>query len=1143
MPSRRTKTQSPLRAFKDRVRGAGNNLLYAIDNGRKRLPATEYVNALTWLRSTPQAERFFAAAFPTSISTMNTAPFLSRLDLSGEVAWCAALLSVHADDLATYVDRRVLYEQALLGGDYVTCLSILNDLDKTLGPSLFTIEQRIAVLQRASGLKAQKDYTDKVRATRGANDIVSFFAFYVSQRNEQNTTAGRFAYRVDRLLSDWSPRPGIAAYIRFRLLAELPSEATMLAELLGYEQVSSLVDLYETLIAVLCNLLIREDEHFARIALRAVQACAATFADGRLERALSMSTGRLPHAQTDVEAYSCLLKGDWSTAVQLCRAEGLAGSRSSWYLDALACALGRLPPREDKTVSGSIARSMASIVNRDEDYDDRLDRLHKLVMNHHACGFAADITYAAAAEVFNTVPAVRSKDVLEAYILTGRPLFSHVFETLDASGSSAFSERDRLLFNYLQAMRGNTADTSSFDGSIEPEFSALASSTMYFGQGDFEQALSHARPLLTAEPYFQRQGARLASRCLLELNRRPDAAEIVVRQALNDPYSINILPLSEVSLPLQDKVERRNCARSLITPIVLDLYARHVGDDLRKIRGYAYDEFLRSQGLRTPTELRGTMEDHDSQLLTYYLKHICVSQNMQASPTFTSINELENERIGVCNMLAELDPNNRQDYIDEAVAIARDKAIREAMVQAEQSKIYIDEGALHAWAERDLQESFARYKALSRLSRSQENALERIKIVLADTPGSGDSLRIFKVPTHESIALLNDTIADIVKAALTSPEFGLDSYLGTRIRHGTLSAKMRNALVEHNLITQRRSANAPYSPNAYWLGKFADELAAVREMVAARLNAFSADFDRLVDAFAKEQIQIKSDEKPRGLFPATISDDSITQIITAVSLDATFSEFVDLCLDATLNEIETSLKRVVDVIDQELKPRIAELLTHLERDIAELVSDHREFDRSVRTARTDTINLLKQIKDWFQLGRATSEPTLSLDELVEASVRTVKTLHPDFHITLLKDLPEIHFPNALTRFTDILFQVLDNVWLYSRCATPVVRISGSYTDGRLRMRIESDIDPSVRTREAEAGLESIRKDIASPAYQHATRTEGKSGLKKVFRSINQGQNSRAILLFDFLDNEKFFVEVDFEIPRAEMLADDDHISY
>jgi len=53
---------------------------------------------------------------------------------------------------------------------------------------------------------------------------------------------------------------------------------------------------------------------------------------------------------------------------------------------------------------------------------------------------------------------------------------------------------------------------------------------------------------------------------------------------------------------------------------------------------------------------------------------------------------------------------------------------------------------------------------------------------------------------------------------LFNPKYGLDIYLSTRIRHGTLVNRLRNHFEDNHLVTNK--SNERYLPNVYWTENF-----------------------------------------------------------------------------------------------------------------------------------------------------------------------------------------------------------------------------------------------------------------------------------------------------------------------------------
>jgi len=63
--------------------------------------------------------------------------------------------------------------------------------------------------------------------------------------------------------------------------------------------------------------------------------------------------------------------------------------------------------------------------------------------------------------------------------------------------------------------------------------------------------------------------------------------------------------------------------------------------------------------------LRSLVAQFDFEKLTYFLRFVCVPQVMDVSTAFSSSRELDEERTSVCQLLAEIDSANLDEYQTE----------------------------------------------------------------------------------------------------------------------------------------------------------------------------------------------------------------------------------------------------------------------------------------------------------------------------------------------------------------------------------------------------------------------------------------------------------------------------------------------
>ena len=87
---------------------------------------------------------------------------------------------------------------------------------------------------------------------------------------------------------------------------------------------------------------------------------------------------------------------------------------------------------------------------------------------------------------------------------------------------------------------------------------------------------------------------------------------------------------------------------------------------------------------------------------------------------------------------------------------------------------------------------------------------------------------------------------------------GLDSYLSTRVRHGTLQGQIRRAFSNNNLITEKISDTSNiYAPNEY-IKKIVEPN---YDKISSILNDFSESVDDEITRIKQEILQIKYGER------------------------------------------------------------------------------------------------------------------------------------------------------------------------------------------------------------------------------------------------------------------------------------------
>ncbi|KPY27839.1 PanM family protein [Pseudomonas syringae] len=617
----------------------------------------------------------------------------------------------------------------------------------------------------------------------------------------------------------------------------------------------------------------------------------------------------------------------------------------------------------------------------------------------------------------------------------------------------------------------------------------------------------------------------------MKLGLTLELIDFVAKVVANDPGAIDLMPISECVMLLNKETCKRLSSHISIS-ILFSLNSRNYDDKFDKELSYAYEDFLIAHGLERPSQVRSIIEKLDISQVVYYLRYVCVPRIIKVSSEFNGSIAVQNERLAVCALLLELDSDNAKIYELEIREITRAQAIRRGVRHVEQSKMSIDVSALKKWADKKIKESFLRYRAMIKAGISPSGEFEKAYIqLLAD--GKPMPSEFLKVPNDESGTLLREIVGLILSEATINPMHGLDCYLSMRIRHGALSGQLRGPLELENIITKRKGDDASYASNEFWMTKLESLSQPLRDQIDLSMCIFSARYDHLIESITDDLIQVKSLDKPHGLFDVFISIFDLRLLASSISGDTEFENFFDSFINMFWRSVEFSLHNVRTTIEHTLKPQINEIFQTLQMSIVQASpSTHTaELGRSIRTAHTNSLQALEQIKDWFKLPTPRVEPFFEVEELIDVGLQCVQRIHKDFSPKIEKDIAEIPpVADALTMFSDIFFILFDNARKYANTIeSPNMSICVE-RDGpdSVLLSVSNEVSASNDFESSSARVDAIKFSIDHGDYHGSVNSEGGTGLIKLKKIIGASQ----FLEFGYVDQSKFLVK--FKLPLREI---------
>lgn len=519
---------------------------------------------------------------------------------------------------------------------------------------------------------------------------------------------------------------------------------------------------------------------------------------------------------------------------------------------------------------------------------------------------------------------------------------------------------------------------------------------------------------------------------------------------------------------------------------------------------------------------------------------------------FTTSRDTLEERIKICSLLADLDPENGSAYAEELKNITTQLTIQDGLRDVDRSRVHVDTEAVTRWAERHLTEDFLRYRDLLK-AHIGFGSLEEFQTAMRRL-GEGDRSSVeqfLHYPEQEGDDLLIDTFEEIKREYLLNPDYGLDAYLSMRIRHGSLAGHLRGPLEERDFIVTKDDNDSNYRENTALTNRLHPPPWELPGIFNA-FREFSKRYDEIIEDLTKNRLQIRRAEKPLGMFslPLELNPLSIHYVRSHIHETTTFSEFLDLafggieillhqCLIAVRDYIVTTVKQQVESAFETLRVSLS---------IDTSVSTYGRLNSEIADAIPEVQAAIGRIAEWFEPVEKQQVKLRTFEDVVEIGIAVTRLAHRGFSPKIEKDIEVIGVRSAvaLSEFNDIFFTILDNVHAHSgNKVSPWVKLrvwTEPFDTGKrvLRIRVESEVAEGAYSDTAADKLSRIRRQMESGEYRKHVNLEGGTGLLKLKRYTSLDELQKVTV--DFIGHNVFFVELRllFKFVRV---AQTDYISH
>lgn len=1097
---------------------------------------------------------FHGGAYPQEWSEVaRQLPFEGPTSAAGELIWSLQLSMLEAARLREFIVLREGVEGDLLAGDRDGVLNGLAKVEKRFGKSIWLAKNLMAVYQHFSMNDLRKDFFSKALGQTSDNPIAKLLIQLYSKSSDAGSSFGQVSKDIDQMAAD---SDSFANYLRAKIVrANFPLPGD-LAPLLFFDANSSAIDLYESLVISLRTAAIDSDlpnELRLRLML-GTEGLYEIVEDARLLPVLvalrSNSPWGVSGQNSNIDVREFIVETMRESFSQ-------SGMNSSFQGEGDFCFYEHL----DKIESG---------ISTEHNYEAG-SVLHGLQDHLIAVSERSRDSYASALSIFALTDRFSGSSwavYLDAFVRNRLKSISPVFPSFEdrrqyisnpkitaltyiTAGMPQSLPREALNESVHKTIKYFLLTGDSLDGYVKG--SALDEVKGLLRNNQYKEAVVKIDQVLdSASRGERREFLAIKSSILLQLERPLKAAAAIIDGVVVERSAPTIFP---VKMAVEQLEMNDIWGQSIDVPLLYEIYLSYFDKDKLSNLSFAFEKNQETLGWIKPSDAVTDIPMVGFDRVTAYLDRVWRPEVMRQTMLYDKSADIDQARIEVCETLIELYPDSANEYRDELKARVRRQEIAKGTSLVEQSKVYVDMAAIKRSLKAKLGGAYSRYKAEMASSPESSDDFKRLYDVashLADDHGHSvtkilSMLHLISETEVNSVGSQFDSMYAQVMAEFLNGEHGLNAYLSTRVRHGKLTNSLRKPLIDEQLITPRAEGGSGYSPNSSWNDLFSLISNAQSEQIKSALEAFSEQFDEIIDFVNSSVIKVTlvGEETASESNPAAFNYWS-SNLERAYLQDVdrginSFDEFVDRCMDVLWEKTDYNLVRLQTYLVEEVRPRIVGCFERLGEEIIKIPNHtvQRALQDAVARARTKVLQKFVEVIGWFKRASFYDRKDYVFDFPFQVAINIINKTVPNSMAVagsaIKVEIPDMLMPGrTLDGMVDMFDVILTNAVVHSgRISDSGVDVVVDNSGERITIICNSLIDPVVNNEDSRRRVDQLKGDLQRSDSKRKAQMEGGSGLFKVWRTLNSTSYKRPLLDFGFSGPNTFKTSISFEMDRGE----------
>ena len=1076
-----------------------SRVIYHMRLSLSRIQLKEFTTS-SYAKIPKVSKAIWGECYPKTIEKLGGARhyFFKAEDFRKEMNWFYVLVSLESKMISKYIQRRDEIEKLILLGQLSRAEFVLDETLKEFGYSAWYYEMKFLILARQD--KEDKIWRLETEINEKKNQT-SYFAYLIyslAKRSMKNCSAFNYDAELDSQIER-----SRTSFLKdqcdfFHLFLNFYKNYADKDATAAISMVSplSMVDRYNFFVNILRSSYVarKGDKHY--ITHIAHITYLSTLDKYLLPLSILDDKDIVPKEYYDsafIEILDKYYLGEFDIVLQLCR-QYIKNNPSNFdvikvYVRTLIFEGKPYSPivKGEHVLVSEIAQQIYEVLVA-KDNTNELAQFYQLQKSISGLSIASGMDY-----FYKGERHIHPDITLYALSLYNyNPLFARLLETQEArleyikSGEKLFGE---LPFLSLCEQREQLEQIK--DDRIYPNIRDAQNAAIVYQKGDYLEAIEKWSQILEDNEMYM-PIAESAIQCIFDsyvkLGQNMNAIRFYVNKFLKGSAYV-----AKIDVAPFMKYLRNNHYRCGIKHSVDVLIFVFKNADREEQKSFILEKYWNYIGAKNSREfILKMIENNEPQakvekVLSQLLEEDILRHSMFVNSTKNQLEECQE----ICQYLSELNSDKHNLYLNWGAEFAYELQVYENMNKMDESRIYANTSAIFKYVLAEKEDLYRQFKYIYDMSGNGE-------YILYDGSTTYIALSADSENEYKRTSLAYSEIAcqlfDIIRDAFLTSNFGLKTYLSTRIRHGVLENDIRQCFDGQHLLLE--SNGKQFVSNKWWRIKYGlKELEHTNLM--SKLELLSKNVAKAIENFKRDVLQIKLEDKDSGMFVYKIErDNKVAAVIQADLRSKNYEEFCYMVMEILLQHTSTSLDRIREYVRKEFSKILDDILLNFEKmldDYEKIPNFYAEIKSSVQHVR-DALNCtIPRIESWFRLQEAHFED-FYLDENMSVVWNIINRSYSNIDVHVEVDVDkELHqkisSPYCMP-FGDILTIIFSNMFQHSRKEHPrEFIISGRMEDKYAHLHFENRIDGD------EEFLNKRLKDLLTDDSR--LQKEGGSGISKV----------------------------------------------